>query len=231
MGRASAQAATTGSLPRVDGAVVDVAHLGATGEPDARQLLAALRSLTDYGERPDDPAVEAIAAMVADVVLESAQEGRDPHWFPTPEATLERYFGVRVLTNEVLAYLDALGVHDAAVAPRDLGALAADVYASAGTLARCRVQGILRLLARYRFAIAVERDWGADLMSQAEPVGRMVARVRAAAARALATAPVEWQRAAAISEEATAMFLEWIELLTLRYREELAVALMARSAG
>jgi hypothetical protein len=212
----------------------DIAHLGVAGEPDVEQFRAALRWLTSNGEQPDDPAVEAVAVMVADVVLESALDGRDPLSSPTAEATLERHFGFRVLTGETLAHIDALGTLHAAPADAhhaDAGRLAAEVYGSAGSLARYRVQGILRLLSRDGFVITLEPDWGVDLVSQSEPVGHMVARVRSAAGRALATAPTHWGRAAAVSEEATVMFLEWIELLTLRYRDELAAALMARSVA
>jgi hypothetical protein len=180
----------------------------------------------------------AVATMVADVVLDTGPQDADPLDYHTAEATLELHFGARVLTDAVVAYLDALGA-SRPVAPAGASRRASrpdpsDVVARVQGSDRCRVEGILRLLARYGFTVAVEPDWGIDLLSQATPTEHLAARVRAAAERTLTATgrmpPDRW-RIGAVSEEATAMFLEWIELMTLRYRDELTAALAAVTAS
>lgn len=89
----------------------------------------------------------------------------------------------------------------------------------------------LRLLARHGFAVTLTPGWGVDLLCQrasADALTERVTRLAAAQApgqpavpRPAGLAALEL-RVRAISAEATDMYLEWLELLTLRYRDVLA---------
>jgi hypothetical protein len=200
---------------------------------DIHEFLVCVAGLT--GRRGADPLRFAgVATVVADMVAHDREARVDPQSYETP---LEFYFRTRAPDLRLLARIDALGAHDllAPDGPLDtLAALVEEVYGTAEGRDRYRVRGILRLLARYGFTARLVPDWGVDLLSQPEPVAALTERVRrlAAASRrpristgptlvGLAELDADELELRAISAEATAMYLEWLELLTLRYRDEL----------
>jgi hypothetical protein len=197
---------------------------------DVYEFLACVAGLTGRGADPTWFA--GVAAMVADMAAHDSEVWTRTQAF---ETTLEFYFRTRAPDHRLLARIDAMGAHDllaphgpVATAP----ALVARVYGRAADRDCYRVRGILRLLARHGFTAALAPDWGVDLLSQREPVAALTESVhrlassarepRASSAATLAGLDADDLELRAISAEATSMYLEWLELLTLRYRDALA---------